>query len=196
VGINCVVTRHNFDALGKVIRLARTMGLVDVEFLRIKPSGRGHERYHDLRLSPEQALALIPRLRRLGLWHRMSLKLDCSFTPFVCAHQPPKRVLDHFAILGCDAGNWLVGVAPDGRTSPCSFMREPAVALAEAAAAWHALPTFEPIRKWRDHAPEPCRSCTYLDVCKGGCRAVSEFLTGSALEPDPECPRVVAARST
>ena len=38
----------------------------------------------------------------------------------------------------------------------------------------------------------PCRYCSYLEICRGGCRAVAAFVTGSTEVPDPECPFVVS----
>jgi radical SAM protein with 4Fe4S-binding SPASM domain len=51
--------------------------------------------------------------------------------------------------------------------------------------------SFEKIKTWTKTAPEPCRSCVYLDICKGGCHAVSEYVTGNFDNPDPDCPFVV-----
>ena len=54
---------------------------------------------------------------------------------------------------------------------------------------------FGPFRAWRE-AAEPCRSCAYHDLCRGGCRVVSSHVSGDASAPDPECPKVVEWRAT
>jgi radical SAM protein with 4Fe4S-binding SPASM domain len=62
------------------------------------------------------------------------------------------------------------------------------------AAYWQQADAFPPFRSWRE-AQEPCRSCAYLSLCRGGCRVVSSHVAGSAAAPDPECPRVIAYRT-
>jgi radical SAM protein with 4Fe4S-binding SPASM domain len=49
---------------------------------------------------------------------------------------------------------------------------------------------FGAFRRWRD-AREPCASCDYHALCRGGCKVVSAHVTGDLAAPDPECPRVV-----
>jgi MoaA/NifB/PqqE/SkfB family radical SAM enzyme len=64
--------------------------------------------------------------------------------------------------------------------------------VTELGAYWRAEDAFGVFRTWRD-AAEPCRSCRYLALCRGGCRVVSAH-AGDAASPDPECPRVVDHR--
>jgi radical SAM protein with 4Fe4S-binding SPASM domain len=59
---------------------------------------------------------------------------------------------------------------------------------------WNHSKHLEELRGWIDRAPDPCRSCDYLEICKGGCRAVSAFVTGDRFAPDPECPFVLNAK--
>ncbi|MBZ0235166.1 MAG: SPASM domain-containing protein, partial [Deltaproteobacteria bacterium] len=61
--------------------------------------------------------------------------------------------------------------------------------VTELGAYWRADDAFGVFRSWRD-AAEPCRSCAYHSLCRGGCRVVSSH-AGDAASPDPECPRVV-----
>ncbi|MHA1466258.1 MAG: SPASM domain-containing protein, partial [Candidatus Heimdallarchaeaceae archaeon] len=42
---------------------------------------------------------------------------------------------------------------------------------------------------------EPCSSCRYVKICRGGCHVVSEFVTGEFSNPDPECPIVAEYNS-
>jgi radical SAM protein with 4Fe4S-binding SPASM domain len=55
---------------------------------------------------------------------------------------------------------------------------------------WHSAACFAQYRHWTRSAPEPCRPCRYLELCRGGCHAVSAALTGDFNAPDPECPFV------
>ena len=189
-GINCIISRHNFDTLENLIRYAKKLGLTDIEFLRFKPSGRGKDIYHDMALTNEQGKALFPKLKKLARRYRIALKLDCSFTPFVCYHNPSKKVLEFFSILGCDAGNWLIGVGPSGNVSPCSFIDDHDIDYKDIKNKWGKDDTYSVFRQWDQNPSGACGTCSYLTVCKGGCHAVSKFISGSYHAPDPECPFV------
>ena len=191
VGINCVISRKNYDSLEEIIAYAKKKKIVDIEFLRFKPSGRGKDIYHEMKLKPEQVIELYPKLIKLARKYRVGLKLDCSFTPFICFHNPPKKVLEYFAILGCDAGNWLIGVNANGLASPCSFIENEDIPLEQLAENWSNTDTFSSFRNWGDCNDTICSKCKYLSICKGGCHAVSRFVSGSLSDPDPECPFVV-----
>ena len=57
------------------------------------------------------------------------------------------------------------------------------------AALWRE--GFSAFRDYAKRAPEPCASCPYLSLCRGGCRVVSQA-KGDWWQPDPGCPRVQA----
>ena len=191
VGLNYVVTSQNFDQLAGVFSYAGERGLTDVEFLRLKPSGRGKLDYFERRLTPAQNLEFYPTIRRLSGEYNVPAKIDCSFVPMFCWHKPDKMMMEQFSVYGCEAGNVLLGVRSDGRFAGCSFLSSEDNIL-ELPRLWNSSEHLSLLRNWVEQAPEPCRSCDYLDICKGGCRAVSKFVAGDSIAPDPECPFVEA----
>lgn len=195
VGINCVVTRDGLDGLANLIAFAKERGLVDVELLRLKPSGRGKRDYFERRLTPTQNENFFPFIRDLSLKHGgFPVKIDCSFVPMFCWHRPDKSLMEQFSVYGCEAGNVLVGVRSDGRFAGCSFLSGEE-SIFELPGLWQTSEHLGRLRGWIERAPEPCRSCDYLDICKGGCRAVAAFVAGDAFAPDPECPFAVTMRA-
>jgi len=192
VGINVVVTRENFDELEEIFAYARRRRLNEVELLRFKPSGRGRAVYDKLRCTDAQHRALYPLLRRAALAQRMRVRVDCSYTPMLTHHGLSDELLEKLAVYGCTAGDFLVGVKATGQVTGCSFApaeptRPKVTALRDY---WRRDDAFAPYRSWRD-AQEPCNSCTYHRLCRGGCKVVSHHVHGDATAPDPECPRVV-----
>lgn len=193
-GINCVVARQNIDQLEEIVRYAESLALSEVEFLRFKPTGRGRRVYAESAPTVAQHQAF---LRRLHGWmdrYRTPLKIDCSFVPFLCDLDPDPALLERFGVHGCEAGNVLAAVQPEGTYSACSFVDAPAGRAEDMPADWHAAPQLESFRAYTAAAPEPCASCRYLAICRGGCHVVSEHVTGDRFAPDPECPRVAARR--
>jgi radical SAM protein with 4Fe4S-binding SPASM domain len=188
VGVNCVVSRSSFDGLEEVARLVRRLRLNELELLRFKPVGRGARL--DQELTPDQARRIYPLARRLMLRHRIRVKLDCSFAPMVFWHRPSARAAAFWGVQGCVAGDVLAAVAPEGDLLGCSFAG-PAEADARVPgairAAWPG--GFSSFRGFVRSAPEPCKSCEYLRLCRGGCRAVAAA-HGAFSAPDPGCPRV------
>lgn len=195
VGINCVVSRSSYDGLPAVVRFARSLRLSEVEFLRFKPAGRGVGRFADEDLLPAQGRGIYRRAIWLALRHRMRIKLDCSFAPMIFAHNPSRRVAEFLGVVGCEGGNILASVMPDGQMVGCSFGGPPEGDVRAAGALAATWPSgFSAFRDYVKNAPEPCRSCTYLSLCKGGCRVVAQA-SGDWWAPDPGCPRVQAYRA-
>ncbi len=189
-GVNCVVTRQNVDRLHEIARAVRALGAREVEFLRWKPTGRGRDAYGERVLTSEQARAVYPRILALARSARIRPRIDCSFLPMACHHTPDPDRMRKLGMLGCEAGHHLASIDATGRLHGCSFLDGGERLEGGLAAAWDISPAIVPYRTYRDRAQEPCRSCSYLDICGGGCRAVSAFVNGDPMTPDPECPRV------
>jgi radical SAM protein with 4Fe4S-binding SPASM domain len=195
VGINCVVTRGNFDGLGALFKYAKQRRLREIELLRFKPSGRGARAYEELRCSDEQHRALVPAILKLARKHRLRVRLDCSYTPMVTHHKIKPKVMQWLAIYGCAGGDLLVGAKATGALTACSFAPPIEAKVDALDAYWERDGAFGPFRRWRAAAQEPCRSCDYLALCRGGCRVVSGHVSGDPSLPDPECPRVMDWRA-
>lgn len=190
VGVNVVVARANFDAIESIIAWVAGHGLVEVELLRLKPTGRARSRYFDERLTRAQREQVFPLALELSSRYGIPVKLDCSAAPFVACHAPDRERMELFEIAGCIGGLSLLGVDERGHTSACSFYPGRGDDLLNLERDWDDAPAYHPFRDYVSSAQEPCRSCAYLTTCRGGCRAVALFLTGSEDAPDPECPRV------
>jgi radical SAM protein with 4Fe4S-binding SPASM domain len=190
-GINCVIGRNNFDGISSLFEYAAAKKLNEIEFLRLKPSGRGMEKYENERTTYEQNISLMPMLAELSAQYGITAKIDCSFVPMLCYHNPPLDLLEAMATYGCEAGNVLLGIRSNGQVSGCSFLKSTGLSVFDLCSGLNQESHFEKITNWVQKAPQPCRSCSYLDICKGGCRAVAEFVTGDFNNPDPDCPKVI-----
>src|SRR6185436_14597689 len=152
--------------------------------------------YESLRCSDEQHRSFLPTILASAKKHAVRVKVDCSYTPMLAHHQPDRAMLAELCVYGCTGGDFLVGAKPGGQLTACSFAppaheRPKVTGLAEY---WTQPGAFGPFRTWRADAKEPCASCTYHDLCRGGCKVVSAHVAGDLAAPDPECPRVVDAR--
>lgn len=192
VGLNVVMNKDNFSIIPDIAKYAEGLRLEGILLLRYKPAGRAKEGYLEKRLTAEQNLEFYELLLRLHKDHKINVCVDCSCVPLFSSRRIFRKALEFFSVNGCDAGNVLIGVDPRGRMNACSFSSEDAGSIFMFDKCWDANREFKKFRDWTADAKEPCRSCRYLDVCKGGCHIVAEFLSGDFTSPDPECPTVVA----
>jgi len=202
IGINTVVTRHNFGELDRIFAYASQRRLSEVELLRFKPSGRGARAYDELRCTPEQHEQFLPTILAAAKRHRVRVKVDCSYTPMLAHHQPERALLAELCVYGCTGGDFLIGAKPDGRITACSFAAPPPELVqigkqarprvTELETYWTQPGAFGAFRTWREDVAAPCASCDYHSLCRGGCKVVSAHVRGDASAPDPECPRVRA----
>lgn len=189
-GVNTVVTRANLDELPALAERLLEFGVEDWQWLRFKPAGRGAAVYDRLALLPEQQERLWPMALALEA-RGMRIRWDCAMAPFLAAASVPAGQAERLGSVGCVGGVSLLAADPMGRLGPCSFVQ--AGVETDPERAWRQDPT---LLQWRARAalpPSPCAGCDWQEICRGGCRAVAAHLTGDALAPDPECPRVRGA---
>ncbi|MCP4746236.1 MAG: radical SAM protein [Desulfobacteraceae bacterium] len=190
-GINCVVGKRNFDGIAQIFQYAADkQGINEIEFLRFKPAGRGKALYDQEKTTRQQNRNLVPMLIELSQKFSITAKIDCSFVPMLCYHQPDPQALEKLATYGCEAGNVLLGIGSNGLVSGCSFLESPGLSVFDLAEPHMRKSHFYTIHTWPQRAKEPCRSCSYLAICKGGCHGVALHCTGNFDNPDPDCPWV------
>ncbi|MCB1153453.1 radical SAM protein, partial [bacterium] len=194
VGINMVVSRHNFDDMESIFALGKKVGVHQLELLRYKPSGRAAAHSpddfleHDL--DDAQAWEFLPTITQFAKRYKTPLAIDCSLTPYIYCHKPDPKKLNHLGVTGCYGGDMLCGVAADGAASGCSFSEGEGRSILNIEEWWDKEDTFVYYRHWTEMAPEPCRTCDYLNLCRGGCHVVAKHVHSDVFTPDPGCPLV------
>lgn len=192
-GVNVVLTRATFGSLDETADRADHLGAAELQLLRFKPAGRGRLDYLAARLSEEQIAAFPTVLRGISERLPLAVRIDCALVPFlVSGDDLAAEDLVRFGVMGCEAGRTLLAIKSEGGSSPCSFWPTPGPVAQDA---WQTDPTLARFRAYRAAVPEPCASCAYRSACRGGCRIVAQHLGGDAFAPDPECPKVRAARA-
>lgn len=200
VGVNVVLVRDTFDATEDTVRRARQLGAREVQLLRYKPGGRARNlEYLSKRLSPAQARTLGPLVRRLTETHgdAMRIRIDCALVPFLSADptlasRPTE--LARWGVLGCEAGAALASARVDGKVAGCSFAPPTSLHVENLRSGWAHEEGLAAFRNYARAPSEPCNTCTLREVCRGGCKIVSDFTDG-VIGPDPECPRVIDWRT-
>jgi len=191
VGVNTVIVRENYGGLRALGAVLAEAGVEEWQWLRFKPSGRGVDTYDEMKLTPEQALDLWPLALEIERETGLRIRFDCAMVPFLAAHEPPLEALRLLGVSGCPGGESLWTVSASGAWLPCSFAE--GLVPEGTGPLRRRWRSDEGLRAWRARAanpPEPCASCPYRTVCRGGCRVVAAHRTGDPLAADPECPRV------
>lgn len=177
VGANTMVTRASFPRLDAIADRVRELGASELQLLRYKPAGRGRLDYLARRLDARQIDEFPSRIRALVERDVLPIRIDCALVPFLASSVEPE-LMTRFGVMGCEAGRGLETVDAHGKASPCSFWPK------------DDRQGIERVAEYARALPEPCASCEYRSICRGGCRIVAAQLTGTLYAPDPECPRV------
>ena len=163
----------------------------EIAFLRLKPTGRSRADYLNNKLTDAQCRVVAQLIKKLSKKHKIAAKFDCSLVPLICYTRPSLEELNGRLIRGCEAGNYLISISSQGKVSGCGFIQSDGLNIRDLKDEWSRNTRLCELRQSFLTLKEPCRSCMYREVCRGGCKAVSEFYTGSLYHPDPECPYVV-----
>ena len=191
VGVNTVLTRFTLDRVEATAARVAALGAREIQLLRYKPAGRAASlSYLERRLTRGQIERIPGLLEALVRGSGLSVRIDCAMVPWLAGARLDPAALERFGVFGCEAGRHLAAGTVEGQVAPCSFLAAgelPVLDLARGVAD----DTLAGARSFADAPPEPCASCGLRRSCRGGCRAVAAWY-GDSMQPDPECPRVVA----
>ncbi|MBI5142553.1 MAG: SPASM domain-containing protein [Nitrospirae bacterium] len=89
---------------------------------------------------------------------------------------------------GCQAGNAICFISPDGTVFPCATLPVSLGNLADASlkAVWAGEKRRELIGQIAN-SPDCCRDCEQAASCRGGCRGMAHVAGGGFDGPDPGC---------
>ena len=193
VGVNTVLTQPLLADRSAFFSFAEQLveaGMLEWQWLRYKPTGRGREHYDRFALTKIQRESLFSLALDIEKHFSITIRWDCAMFPFLADQEIPASRLRQLGVLGCTGGERLWSRDIEGGFAPCSFVSSDH-SEQRVAERWRVDST---VQAWRQRAaapPEPCNTCDYRSLCRGGCRVVAEYLTGDSLAPDPECPRVL-----
>ncbi|MGA1796356.1 MAG: radical SAM protein [bacterium] len=120
------------------------------------------------------------------LWHEVKHAILSCWSP------------EHFRYIAriltfcgriCLGGYYVISVKIDGSVTPCPFIDDICLGKVFDDTIWDIF-----ARRYRSAEfcefmtlPQACRSCSYKDLCGGGCRAGNRVLFGSYAERDCRC---------
>ncbi|GAB6093864.1 radical SAM protein [Desulfatiferula olefinivorans] len=178
------VHRENKNSLGRVLRLARSLGVRTVWADRLLPRGRAEG--PDLRPLSAEELQDFHRTmarHRRSLWNRIYPRTTLAM------HRALQFLEGGGRPYRCRAGSGLLAIGPDGTVWPCRRMP---LSLGNI----HASPLEDIYRRHdvliglrnRRAVPKGCENCVYLTLCQGGLRCLSFARFNDPLIRDPDCP--------
>ena len=197
-GVNTQVNRLNYRLLPETLAALKPTGIQAWRAQLTAPMGRAADR-PDWILEPYQVIEVIDTLaalqldlareaREAGLPARRILDVQLGnnlgyYGPHeILLRSRPGQQAQHYA--GCVAGLYVIGIESDGKVKGCpSLPSAPYVggnvrdlSLEEI---WQAAPELAFARtRGLDELWGFCKTCTYADVCKGGCTFTAHTTLG------------------
>lgn len=207
-GVRFTVTKRNHSELGRLIALARSIGVHRFCVYWLVPSGRGGDAHADLQVGPGEVQGVI------DLIYRETLRTDPAAMEFltvdapqdgVCllemlkadAHPAYDRTYRLLARMGgCSAGRRVANIDPSGNVYPCQFaqfreflagnIRDRPFSEIWSDPGNQVLTAF---REGEARPGSPCSTCDRQEVCGTGCRVRAYVRYGDLNSGDPLCLR-------
>jgi len=186
VEVHVVPTAINYQELPEITRLASSLAIKKVSWLRFVPQGRGSVNRRLLELSGEQ-------LRDLAL---KKLQLQEGFPEVHIRTGAPFNILCPDSPASCEAGVSVLTIGPDGSVSPCDAFKRFQFADGFGSVLRHSLPEvwrkshiLNAVRSLREsQSNSECASCRLYSRCGSGCLAQKAIAAGALTNRrDPEC---------
>lgn len=178
--MNTVVSKFNYDKIGDTISLAKKYGIKTSVLLPLIPVGRAKE-IDDYVISSEE-------------WKKLCLNkkyLEEKYQIEVFADSPVSSTADESKwnkSLPCMCGYQFLGITPNGDYTVCPIVSKGDgniwdITIEDYWKNSQLLKNIRDITKLKGK----CKTCTHLNLCRGGCRGLAEIISGDILKPDPMC---------
>jgi AdoMet-dependent heme synthase len=187
---NTTLSRLNAASFADLVPLSLSVGVQELGFARLVPSGRG-EALLDQMLSPDELLQLYQDLRFLEV-NGLDVGSGDPLANQNSLEEIPEAENNSFPWGGCAAGISGLTLLPDGTILPCRRLPVPLgnVRRDRLREIWATSPVLDALRDKTRYAGK-CGSCPRWAGCRG-CRAIAYACSRAQgvpdfLAPDPQC---------
>lgn len=198
--IHVVPMKQNYKEILKILKFCKELGIKKVSFLRFVPQGRGVENIDKLSLSAEEFFELqgilYNAIKTFGAdFIRLGHPIDFLFS-----------VDSQCEITPCRGGTDAPLVLPNGDVHMCPAwknlkkLKAGNIFSSGLKSVWETSDFYSKFRELTEQTSlikGPCKDCSLLPRCKGGCTAQRILLFDNLnipfpeimyLSPDPICP--------
>jgi radical SAM protein with 4Fe4S-binding SPASM domain len=203
VAFNMVISAENFNRIGDICKFAASVNVRKISLQRIKAPvqevnlalGHSAKTQGDLSLQPNHLKVLVPVTQRLAKRYEVDFEFDCSLFQALAFHNiSVKDALLEWNSYGCGAGRRFINVDSSSVYKGCGSCSDGAGSILDIDSTWHLNEQINSFKNWMKKPAAPCEFCSYLDLCRGGCRVVAKHNTGDFNNPDPACPIIADFR--
>ncbi len=187
---NTTVSRLNAASFPDLVPLSLSLGVQELGFARLVPSGRG-ETLLDQMLSPEELLQFYQEILSLEV-NGLNVGSGDPLANLNGLAEIPEAGNDSFPWGGCAAGISGLTLLPDGTILPCRRLPVPLgnVRRDRLREIWATSPVLDALRDKTRYTGK-CGSCPRWAQCRG-CRAIAYACSRAQgipdfLAPDPQC---------
>ena len=119
-------------------------------------------------------------------WAQVKRWILCEMNP------DHARFVGSFCTLAgtaCSGGYFVFTVKVDGTVTPCPFISDIPLGNIKKRSIWQIVRGRFAVERFVEFQalPGECRSCSYADICNGGCKAGNAVLFGRYDRKDPRC---------
>ena len=189
VGVDTVVTNNNLDDIEDFMDFLEDNGFDGLTIIKLKQGYLDLETFRKQVPSYEKYARLIDKIcKRDG---KLEVTIDCSSVNNLCMTLTEEEQ-NKIHSAGCPAGHTLISIAPNGDIYPCAALTNEKYKVGniltdDLEKVWNENKTLKLLRGIKNIIEGKCRSCRKLDVCRGGCRGISDSLNGSQYKSDINC---------
>lgn len=188
---NTTLSRLNASSFRDLVPLSLSLGVRELGFARLVPSGRG-EALLDQMLSPGELIKFYQEILSIEVNSLDVGSGDPLANQISVAAPPESGEADSFPWGGCAAGVSGLTLLPNGTILPCRRLPVPLgnVRQERLREIWATSPVLEALRDKSRYSGK-CGSCPRWAQCRG-CRAIAYACCRAQgapdfLAPDPQC---------
>jgi len=180
ISIAVVITTLNYKDLLEIAKFVKEEGFMEIHLLDMIPTEESSMQFF---LSKQQWLEffdIYQKIKELGVHIRPNHALLFL-----------KEFEEYVKIPFCMAGRFKLVITADGNIVPCNYFKKQEYVCGNVLEinlldVWQ---NSELLNKFRYFIPEDnkCSKCKSINLCSGGCRAMSLFVLGDAFKADPYC---------
>lgn len=189
VGVDTVVTNDNLNDLEAFMDFLEENGFDGLTIIKLKQGHLDLETFQKQVPDYDKYAEVIDKVcRRNG---NLEVTIDCSSVANLCKTLTLEEQ-NKIHSAGCPAGHSLISIAPNGDMFPCAALTNEKYKIGniltdDLEKVWNESPLLKNLRGIKNKIEGKCKTCSKLDVCRGGCRGIADSLSGKQYQSDANC---------